>query len=75
MEMGLDRVRPGCKAIVTGLRTGPALAGRLAALGFVPGTAVECRYRSPEGRVTAVEFRGTVIAMRTADLKCIRVRC
>ena len=46
---------------------------KLAALGLVPGTAVLCPYRSPDGRVTAVACRGTVLALRSRDLHGIRV--
>lgn len=75
MQMGLDQVRLGIKAVVTHIEAEPLLKGRLQDFGCVPGTAVCCRYRSPGGFVTAVEVRGTVLALRTRDLKKIRVRC
>ena len=73
MELGLDQVRPGQTAVVTGIGAEQALSARLRDLGFVPGTCVRCRYRGPGGKVTAVGFRGTVVAMRTKDLSKIRV--
>ena len=75
MQMGLDQMRLGIQAVVTDIHTAPLLKERLQDFGCVPGTRVVCRYRSPGGFVTAVEVRGTVIALRTEDLAGIRVRC
>lgn len=75
MEMGLDRVRLGKWAVVRCVDTDAFFERRLTAFGLIPGTKVCCRYRSPGGGVTAVELRGAVIALRTADLKKIRVHC
>lgn len=74
MDMGLDQVKPGQTAVVTDIKVEEALSARLRDMGFVPGTGVCCRYRGPGGRVSAVGFRGTVVAMRTKDLRGIRVR-
>lgn len=75
MEITLDRLRLNCQAIVTGIGVQPELKDRLRDFGFVPGTRVCSRYRSPGGRVTALELRGTVIALRTGDMQRIRVQC
>ena len=75
METGLDCIRPGKRAVVTQINTDAALKRRLREFGLVPGTAVYCRYRCPWGDVTALELRGTVLALRTRDLRKIRVRC
>lgn len=75
METSLDCIRPGTRAVVTQINTDAALTHRLRDFGLVPGTAVRCRYRSPWGDVTALELRGSVLALRTRDLKKIRVRC
>ncbi len=75
MERGLSELRPGCRAVIMHIGGNPALKRRLQDLGLVPGTEVCCRYRSPGGGVTALEFRGTVVALRTRDLKKIRVDC
>ena len=75
MQRGLDQVRLGIRAVVTKIEAEPLLRQRLQDFGCVPGTAVCCRYRSPGGFVTAVEVRGTVLALRTRDLGKIRVRC
>ena len=49
------------------------MKNRLRAFGMVPGTQVRCRYRRPGGSVTALEFRGAVVALRTRDMARIRV--
>ena len=73
METGLDHVRPGEVAVVTQVSTEPELRLRLKALGLVPGTRIRCRCRCPWGHVTALELRGSVLALRTRDLRKIRV--
>ena len=72
--MRLDMLRPGTEAVGTKMDVEKALSARLRDFGFVPGTQVRCCYRSPGGQVTAVGCRGSVIALRTRDLKGIRVR-
>lgn len=74
METTLDRVHPGMNAVVRNICTQDALRKRLAEFGLVPGTKVQCRYRSPDGGVTAIALRGSVLALRTRDLKQIVVR-
>ena len=58
MEMYLDRLEPGLRAVVTQIKSPEPL---------------RCRLRD-FGMVTGLELRGTVIALRTCDLKKIRVR-
>lgn len=73
MVTNLRCIRPGERAVVVEIDTEELLKKRLRDFGLIPGTTVRCGYRSPEGKVTALEFRGTVIAMRTRDLEKIRV--
>ena len=73
MQTTLDQLKPGIVAAVTEIRVQETLAQRLRDFGLVPGTKVIARYRSPDKGVTALEFRGTVIALRTRDLKGVRV--
>ncbi len=73
METGLDVLKPGAKGVVIRVDAEPALKGRLRDFGLVPGTQVCCRYRCPWGHLTALEFRGSVLALRTRDLRKIRV--
>ena len=69
VEITLDRLGLGQTAVVTGMDTDTFLTQRLQAFGMVPGTQVRCRCRTPGGSVTALEFRGTVVALRTRDMK------
>lgn len=73
MQISLDRLKLGQQGVVTHIDTDAYLKRRLKAFGVVPGTQVTCRYRTPGGSVTALEFRGTVLALRTRDLQKIRV--
>ena len=75
MVMSLDRLRPGATATVVQLKTSEMLTRRLQGFGIVPGSEVRCRYRSPGGKVTAIEVMGAVIAVRTKELKQILVEC
>ena len=56
------------------LESQEALRRRMGDFGLVPGTQVVARFRSPGGGVMALECRGTVLAMRTRDLKGVRVK-
>ena len=75
MEMGLHRIGLGRWVVVTRIEVKEPLRQRLRDIGMIPGTAVRCRYRTPDRKVTAIEFRGTVVALRTRDLQQIRVCC
>lgn len=73
MLVSLDRLPIGLPATVLQIGCKEELRYRLRDFGLVPGTEVIARYRSPDKGVTALEFRGTVIALRTRDLKGVRV--
>ena len=73
MQVGLDCLPQGIPAVVIRVGCKQELRSRLRDFGLVPGTEVVTRYRSPDRGVTALEFRGTVIALRTRDLKGVRV--
>lgn len=73
MEMGLDKLPLGVPGHVIRMTEDLPLTRRLNQFGMVPGTRICCRYRTPGGSVTAVEFRGTVVALRTRDMSAIRV--
>lgn len=72
MEISLDCLCPGQQGVVTRIDTNAQLKARLQAFGMIPGTNVCCGYRSPGGSITALEFRGTVVALRTRDMEKIR---
>lgn len=74
MQVRLDRLPCAIPAVVLEISCKPELRERLRDFGLVPGTEVTARYRSPDKGVTALEFRGTVIALRTRDLKGVRVK-
>lgn len=74
MEASLERVIPGMEAVVTGLDGCDRLNSRLHSFGMCPGTKVRVCYTSPDGGVTALRLRSTVIALRTRELCKIRVR-
>lgn len=74
MEISLNRLPPGARGVVVKMDTDVALTKKLKAFGLVPGTAIRCTYRCPWGDVTALEFRGSVLALRSDDLKKITVR-
>ncbi len=74
MEICLNALDPGMRAVVTRMYCGDALRQRLADFGLIPGTEVACRYRSPGGDVSALELRGTVLAIRERDLRNIHGR-
>lgn len=71
--MGLDQLPLGVPGEITKMAENKPLTRRLNQFGMVPGTRICCRYRTPGGSVTAVEFRGTVVALRTRDMSAIRV--
>jgi len=73
LEMGLDKLPLGIPGQVTQMAENMPLTQRLNQFGLVPGTRICCRYRTPGGSVTAVEFRGAVVALRTRDMAAIRV--
>lgn len=73
MVLSLDEVHFGVWGSVVAMDTTQELTQRLRAFGLIPGTWVRRRYCSPGGDVTAVELRGSVIALRTGDVRRIRV--
>lgn len=74
MQITLDRLPINIPARVIQIDCKPELRDRLQDFGLIPGTVVTACYRSPDRGVTALEFRDTVIALRTRDLKGVRVR-
>lgn len=74
MQVSLDKLPMGIPATVVHMGCSEALRKRLGDFGMIPGTLIMARYRSPDGGVTALECRGAVLAMRTRDLKGVRVQ-
>ncbi len=74
MDMTMARLPRNAWGTVLSVPEDHSLCSRLRDFGFVAGTAVCPRYRSPDGKVTALEFRGTLLALRTTDLQGLQVR-
>jgi ferrous iron transport protein A len=69
----LSELPIGARAVVVGVEAEPALAARLAALGFLPQTEVRCRRRAPLGDPRLYELRGTQLCLRRSEARSIRV--
>lgn len=69
----LNQIPVGESAFVLTLSTENAMRRRLADIGLIPGTRVECLGRSPSGDPSAYLIRGAVIAIRTVDSQSIQV--
>lgn len=74
MQVSVDKLPIDVPAVVSQICCGKEFKKRLEDFGLVPGTKITARYRSPDGGVVALEFRGTVIAIRICDLKGVRVK-
>ena len=73
MIADLNQVCPGIWGRVMTIDTSKQLRERLQELGLLPGTRVCRRYSSPGRDVAAIEFRGSILALRSQDLSRIRV--
>jgi ferrous iron transport protein A len=69
----LSELPVGARAFVVAVDAAPALAARLAALGFLPRTEVRCRRRAPLGDPRLYELRGTQLCLRRSEARSIRV--
>ena len=63
----LNEIKPGENATVVSVAVTDSLRRRLADLGLIPGTKVECVGVSPAGDPSAYLIRGAVIALRRRD--------
>ncbi len=71
--MRLHELRPGQRAAVRAMDLTGSMRRRLRDIGLIEGTAVTCLGVSPGGDPKAFLIRGTVIALRAADSRKIRV--
>ena len=69
----LDMLPVGSTAEIDSLEGEDLMAQRLRDLGFVPGAAAKCLYRSAAGDPTAYRVRGTVIALRRTLSRTVHV--
>ena len=70
----LDRLRPGQAGVVVKVDAEPALKLHLMELGFVAGSPIAFLMSTPFGDPNIYALRGTSIALRKSEAKCIRVR-
>jgi ferrous iron transport protein A len=70
----LDRLRPGQAGVVLQVEAAPALKLHLMELGFVAGSPIAFQMSTPFGDPNIYALRGTSIALRKSEAKCIRVR-
>jgi len=70
----LHELPPGKSACIEAMNGRPGIKRRLIDVGFTPGAAIRCLYRSVAGDPTAYWIRGTVIALRAEDAAGITVR-
>ena len=72
----LDSLQPGQSGVVTGISSlsRGVERRRLFDLGIIPGTAIDVEMVNPSGDPTAYRIRGSVIALRNAQARLIRVK-
>ncbi len=71
----LATLRVGEKGRVRPLKSGGALAGRLLALGLLPGTDITVVQAAPLGDPVEIEFRGMRLSLRKSDAAAVEVEC
>jgi ferrous iron transport protein A len=69
----LSLLTPGATAVVAGVDADPAVARRLASLGFRPGTTVSCVRRAPMGDPTVYRLRSYEVCLRRREAGFIAV--
>lgn len=74
MVCSLERVPLGRWSRVVAIETSSDLTQRLRDFGLVRHTQVRRVFTSPHADVTAIAFRGSMLAVRTRDLRRIRVQ-
>jgi Fe2+ transport system protein FeoA len=70
----LDGLKPSQGAVVHGLEGAPVLRRRLLEAGFVAGSPVHFLMATPFGDPLVFSMRGTSIALRKSEARCVRVR-
>ncbi len=73
METTLDCLREGETGRITALHLRGAIRRRLLDFGLIEGTPVRCLRRSPAGSPVIYCVRGTMLALRLCDSRCICV--
>ncbi len=76
-SVSLDCLAPGQSAVISHIATDVAEAGlkmHLMELGFVSGSSITYLMSTPFGDPRIYSLRGTSIALRKSEARCIRVR-
>jgi len=73
-SLSLDELAVGATARVLDVTAPEPVRGRLADLGFLPGTAVTSLRRAPLGDPTVYEVRGTQLCLRRSEARTVRIR-
>ena len=71
--VALDSLKPGQVATVLRIEAEPALKLHLMELGFVAGSPIAFLMSTPFGDPNIYALRGTSIALRKSEARCIRV--
>jgi ferrous iron transport protein A len=72
--VSLDSLRPGEGGTIVSLNAESALKLHLMELGFVAGSPIAFLMSTPFGDPNIYALRGTSIALRKSEARCIRVR-
>lgn len=72
--VSLDSLRPGQAGVVLRVEADAALKLHLMELGFVSGSPIAFLMSTPFGDPRIYALRGTTIALRKSEARCIRVR-
>jgi ferrous iron transport protein A len=72
--VALVTLKPGQSGTVLSVAAEPALKLHLMELGFVAGSPIAFLMSTPFGDPNIYALRGTSIALRKSEAKCIRVR-
>lgn len=74
MEIKLSDIHPGQRAYLLDIPGSCPLKRRLRQFGIEQGAVAQCCFFSPGKHLVALEFEGTTLALRRADLAAITAR-
>lgn len=72
-QVGLDRIDPGCRAVVKVVAEKNGARRRLLEMGFVPGTPLRVVRLAPLGDPMQVELHGYHVSLRRSEARAILV--
>lgn len=73
MPITLDSLEVGARAKIEGVATACDRAGRMSALGFIPGRPVKVTRVAPLGDPISVELDGQEISLRRSEAAIIHI--